>query len=145
MPRLRDHAPDLYTLDTAFAGDFRNAAQVCAATQSPEPLWQLMRGRCASFVPDALIEHACVRRMQALLRTLDAEDAAIADAAARHGYSDQAHATHDPVNWTGVTPARLVRALRGDRGSDEALRLATAFVRGTSVARALPERSPIHF
>lgn len=172
---LRDHAPDLYTLDAAFAADFRDAAQACAATQSPERLWQLMRERCASFVPDALIEQAVemldavdgdlritalarrlgvalrtlqsrflaavgmtpkeyarVRRMQALLRTLDAEDADIADAAVRHGYSDQAHATHDLVHWTGVTPARLVRALRGDRGSEEALRLATAFVRGTS-------------
>ena len=121
MPhRLRSHA----VTGTAVAAD----------------AWALRRLRA-----EAPIEHACVRRMQALLRTLDAEDADIADAAARHGYSDQAHATHDLVNWTGVTPARLVRALRGDRRSDEAPRLATAFVRGTSVARALPERSPIHF
>lgn len=174
LPALRDHAPDLYTLDATFAGDFRAAAQVYATTQSLEPLWQLMRGRCTGFVPDALIEQAVemldavdgnlriselarrsgvalrtlqsrflaavgmtpkeyarVRRMQALLRTLDAEDADIADAAARHGYSDQAHATHDLVSWTGVTPARLVRALRNDRSGDDALRLATAFVRGT--------------
>lgn len=185
LPWLRDHAPDLYTLDAAFAGDLRDAAEVCAATQSPEPLWQLMRKRCAGFAPDVLIEHAVemldavdgdlritelarqlgvalrtlqsrflaavgmtpkeyarVRRMQALLRTLDAEDADIADAAARHGYSDQAHATHDLVGWTGVTPARLMRALRGDRGSDDALRLATAFVRGTSVIRAAIPQTP---
>lgn len=182
LPRLRDHAPDLYTLDAAFAGGFSDAAQVCAATQSPELLWQLMRQRCAGFVPDVLVEHAVemldavdgglritelarrlgvalrtlqsrflaavgmtpkeyarVRRMQALLRTLDAEDTDIADAAARHGYSDQAHATHDLVSWTGVTPARLARALRSDRGGDDALRLAAAFVRGTSTAHALPE------
>ncbi len=181
LPALRDHAPDLYTLDAAFAADFRDAAQAYAATRSPEPVWRLLRERCAGFAPDALIEQAVgrldaadgdlriaelarrlgvalrtlqsrflaavgmtpkeyarVRRLQALLRSLDAEDADIADAAARHGYSDQAHATHDVFRWTGVTPARLVRALRGDRGGGDALRLATAFVRGTSARRALP-------
>ena len=183
LPGLRDHAPDLYTLDAVFAADFSEAARVCAATQSPEPLWQLMQKHCAAFTPDALIEQAVemldaadgdlritalarqlgialrtlqlrfltavgmtpkeyarVRRMQALLRTLDAEETNIADAAARHGYSDQAHATHDLVGWTGITPARLVRALRGDRGSDDALRLATAFVRGTSTTHAAGKR-----
>lgn len=73
-----------------------------------------------------------MRRLQALLRTLDAEREAIADAAARHGYSDQAHATHDLFRLTGTTPARLVRALRGDPEGEDALRLAAAFVRGTS-------------
>ena len=82
-------------------------------------------------------EYARVRRLQALLRTLDAEDAGIADAAARHGYSDQAHATHELVSWAGITPARLVRALRGDRGGNDAMRLAAAFVRGTSARRAV--------
>lgn len=77
-------------------------------------------------------EYARVRRLQALLRTLDAERGAIADAAARHGYSDQAHATHDLVRWTGVTPAKLMRALRGDPDGEDALRLAAAFVRGGS-------------
>lgn len=179
LPALRDRAPDMYTLDGTFAGNFRDAAQICAATHSPEKLWQLMRKYCADFVPDVLIEHAVqmldavdgdlrimelarqlgvalrtlqsrflasvgmtpkeygrVRRMQAFLRTLDTEDTAIVDAAAGHGYSDQAHATHDLVGWTGVTPARLMRALRSDRGSDDALRLATAFVRGKSPAHA---------
>ncbi|SNY69717.1 AraC-type DNA-binding domain-containing proteins [Stenotrophomonas sp. CC120223-11] len=77
-------------------------------------------------------EYARVCRLQALLHTLDGEATSIASAAARHGYSDQAHATHDLVRWTGVTPTRLVHALRGDRGSDDALRLAAAFVRGSS-------------
>ncbi len=187
LPGLRDHAPDLHTLDAAFAMQFREAAQASAALQSPEPLWQLMRARCAGFVPDALVEQAVqrldavegnlrigalarqlgvalrtlqarflaavgmtpkeyarVRRLQALLHTLDAEDADIADAAARHGYSDQAHATHDLVNWTGSTPARLVRALRGDRGGDDALRLATAFVRGTSAVRMTGQGGRLH-
>ncbi|KAG0738538.1 hypothetical protein G6F60_014891 [Rhizopus arrhizus] len=81
-------------------------------------------------------EYARVRRLQALLRTLDGEAASIASAAARHGYSDQAHATHDLLRWTGVTPGRLVHALRGDRGSSDAVQLAAAFVRGTSAGRA---------
>jgi methylphosphotriester-DNA--protein-cysteine methyltransferase len=75
-------------------------------------------------------EYARVRRLQALLRTLDAERTAIADAAVNHGFSDQAHATHDLLRWTGTTPARLVRALRGDPDGKDALRLAAAFVRG---------------
>ncbi|SFK46771.1 helix-turn-helix domain-containing protein [Lysobacter sp. cf310] len=82
-------------------------------------------------------EYARVRRLQALLRSLDEERAAIADAAARHGYSDQAHATHDLSRWTGTTPARLVRALRGDRDGEATLRLAAAFVRGHSGVRAV--------
>ena len=75
-------------------------------------------------------EYARVRRLQALLHTLDTERSAIADAAARHGFNDQAHATHDLLRWTGTTPARLVRALRADPDSGNALRLAAAFVRG---------------
>lgn len=175
LPGLRDHAPDLFTLDAPFAARFRDAMQAHVATQSPEPLWRLLRERCAGFAADTLIERAVamldavdgdlriaelarrlgvglrtlqprflaavgmtpkeyarVRRLRALLHTLDAEAADIADAAARHGYSDQAHATHDLLSWTGITPARLVRALRGDRGGDDALRLAAAFVRGAS-------------
>ncbi|UHQ22746.1 helix-turn-helix transcriptional regulator [Lysobacter sp. 5GHs7-4] len=82
-------------------------------------------------------EYARVRRLQGLLRSLDEERSAIADAAARHGYSDQAHATHDLGRWTGTTPARLVRALRGDREGEATLRLAAAFVRGHSGVRAV--------
>lgn len=175
LPELRDQAPDLHALDAAFARAFHVAAQASIDSASPEPLWALLRLRCAGFVPDPLVENAVdmldaldgdlriadlakrlhvamrtlqarflesvgmtpkeyarVRRLQALLRTLDAERSAIADAAARHGYSDQAHATHDLQRWTGTTPARLVRALRGDSGSEDALRLAVAFVRGVS-------------
>ncbi len=173
LPELRDRAPDLHTLDATFAGEFMVAAQACADARTPEPLWRLMRLRCAGFAPDVLVERAVesldaqhgdlrilelakqlgtglrtlqtrflaavgmtpkeyarVRRLQALLRTLDAERTAIADAAARHGFSDQAHATHDLFRWTGTTPARLVRALRSNPDEEHALRLATAFVRG---------------
>ena len=173
LPELRDRAPDMHTLDAVFADEFLAAAQACANADSPEPLWQLMRLRCAGFVPDPLVERAVesldaqdgnlrilelarelgtslrtlqarflaavgmtpkeyarVRRLQALLRTLDGERTAIADAAARHGFSDQAHASHDVLRWTGATPAQLVRALRSDPDDEHALRLAAAFVRG---------------
>ena len=173
LPDLRDAAPDLHTLDPMFADDFLQAAQASTATGSAEPFWQLLRPRCAAFVPDPLAERAVealdaadgdlrisalakqlgvalrtlqprflravgmtpkeyarVRRLQALLRTLDAEPAGIAGAAAQHGYADQAHATRELLHWTGITPARLVRALREDRNGHDALRLAAAFVRG---------------
>ena len=175
LPALRDCAPDLHTLDAAFADDFRRAAHDFAHTRCREPLWQLLRRRCNDFVPDTLIERAIasldaadgelriadlaqslgvgartlqmrfldavgmtpkeyarVRRLQALLHTLDAEEAVMVEAAARHGYSDQAHATRELRRWTGTTPARLARALRADRAGEDALRLAAAFVRGTS-------------
>ncbi|WP_340569635.1 AraC family transcriptional regulator [Stenotrophomonas sp. G106K1] len=178
LPGLRDHAPDLHTLDAAFALKFGAAARTCATAGSQQPLWDLLRERCASFSLDSLIEQAIVkldtlegdlrinelarqldisprslqvrflaavgltpkeyarvRRLQALLRTLDAEATDIAAAATLHGYTDQAHATHDLVSWTGFTPGRLVRALRNDRCSDDAVRLAAAFLRGTSTTR----------
>ncbi len=173
LPGLRNRAPELQELDGAFAMQFQAAAQASTETQSPDPLWVLMRSRCSAFAPDTVVElavdaldgaegdmriadlakrlgvalrtlqarflravgmtpkeYARVRRLQALLCTLDAERVEIADAAVRHGYSDQAHATHDLTRWTGTTPARLVRALRGDRNGADALRLAAAFVRG---------------
>lgn len=173
LPDLRDRAPDLHMLDVEFAGKFLTAARTCSDAHSAEPLWQLMRARCASFAPDGLVERAVelldagdgdvrivelarrlgaslrtlqirflaavgmtpkeyarVRRLQALLRTLDEERTAIADAAALHGFSDQAHATRELFRWTATTPARLVRALRGDPEGKDALRLAAAFVRG---------------
>lgn len=175
---LRDHAPDLHTLDDGFAQTFAAAARASAAADDPEPLWHFLRLACANFALDANIEQAValldaadgdmrisalaktlgvslrtlqprflaavgmtpkeyarVRRLQALLQSLDEEHADIASAAARHGYSDQAHATHDLVRWTGSTPGALVRALRGDRAGDDALRLAAAFIRGTSAGR----------
>ena len=185
LPELRDQAPDLYTLDAAFAADFRIAAQTFAQTASTHALWDLLRLRCTAFQPDTLVERAVerldssegtlriaelaeqlgiglrtlqtrfliavgmtpkeyarVRRLQALLHTLDVERSAIADAAARHGYSDQAHATHDLARWTGITPARLVRALRGNPEGDDALRLAAAFVRGRHINHCFSRDHP---
>lgn len=174
---LRDQAPDLYTLDAAFATRFESAIRAGVQAGTQQPLWDLLQVHCAGFTVDPLAERAAalldaaegdlrmraladqlgvamrtlqgrflaavgltpkeyarVRRLQGLLRTLDAATAPIADAAARHGYSDQAHATHDLARLTGTTPARLVRALGGDRNGTEAARLAAAFVRGYASA-----------
>lgn len=170
---LRDQAPDLYTLDAAFATRFESAIRAGIQAGTRQPLWELLRVYCAGFILDPVAERAAalldaaegdlrmhaladqlgvamrtlqgrflaavglapkeyarVRRLQGLLRTLDATAAPIAYAAARHGYSDQAHATHDLARLTGMTPARLVRALAGDRNAADAARLAAAFVRG---------------
>lgn len=75
-------------------------------------------------------EYARIRRLHALVRTLDRRGVDIADAAAKHGYADQSHATHELSRLTGITPAALMRALRDDRGGDATVRLAAAFVRG---------------
>lgn len=79
-------------------------------------------------------EYARVRRLQALLHSLGSDDAPLAQIAAARGYADQAHATHDARRLTGTTPARLLSALRGDPGGDDALRLAAAFVNGRAIA-----------
>jgi AraC-like DNA-binding protein len=47
------------------------------------------------------------------------------------GFSDQAHATRELHDVTGLTPARLRRALRGTRDADQTIQLAAAFVRGS--------------
>lgn len=173
LPQLRDRAPDLRTLDRAFADAFAAAARAGAETGSPEALWTLLRARCLAFAVDPTIEaatqrldacdgdlaiaelarglriglrtlqqrfvakvgvtakeYARIRRLRGLVRTLDAGDIAIAQAAAMHGYADQAHATHELARLTGSTPAVLMRALREDSGGDAAVRLAAAFIRG---------------
>lgn len=173
LPELRNAAPDLNRLDSAFAEQFRMAARACIETRQPGPLWQLLRSRCVAFTPDRVVEQAVdrldsadgnlrinelaqqlgismrtlqarflhavgmtpkeyarVRRLKALLHALDAEHAAIADVAAGHGYSDQSHATRDLTRLTGLTPARLLRALRDNRNGEDTLHLAAAFLRG---------------
>jgi AraC-like DNA-binding protein len=75
-------------------------------------------------------ELARVVRLQATLRSLDEDEASLAQLASEAGFSDQAHATREVAKLTGSTPARLRAALQGDRHGDDALRLAAAFVRG---------------
>lgn len=78
-------------------------------------------------------EYARVRRLHALLHSFDHDDAPIAQLAAEHGFTDQAHATRDLGRLTGSTPARLIRALRSQRNGEETLRMAAAFVRGRMI------------
>lgn len=132
-PRCERHVPDALAeravaLLDAVDGDLRIAG---VATQLGVAL-RTLQTRFLENVGMTPKEYARVRRLQALLRTLDGERSAIADAAACHGYSDQAHATRDLQRWTGITPARLVHALRNDPEGAESLRLATAFVRGNA-------------
>lgn len=75
-------------------------------------------------------EFARILRLQATLRGLDRNDESLAQLALGSGFSDQAHATRELRRLTGLTPARLRRALRGDRDADETIQLAAAFVRG---------------
>ena len=75
-------------------------------------------------------EYARVRRLQATIRQLDATPASLADVAVKVGFADQAHATRELRNLTGLTPARLRRALVAAREGDATLRMAAAFVRG---------------
>ena len=73
-------------------------------------------------------------RLQATLRALDAEEGSLADLAMDRGFSDQAHATRELRRVTGLAPSRLRTALRTDRDGEAAVRLAAAFVRGSSRA-----------
>lgn len=75
-------------------------------------------------------EYARLLRLQATLRALDAGDESLAELALARGFSDQAHATRELRRLTGLTPARLLRALRDDRDRDGTIALAAAFVRG---------------
>ena len=81
-------------------------------------------------------EFARLTRLQAMLRALESADAGIAAVAADSGFTDQAHVTRELRRVTGHTPARLRDALRrhlkGDNDADAAVRMAAAFVRGTS-------------
>jgi AraC-like DNA-binding protein len=76
-------------------------------------------------------EFARLLRLQATLRAIDG-GGELAVLAADAGYADQAHATREIKRVTGLTPARLRAALSRDRDGDAAVRLAAAFVRGTS-------------
>lgn len=79
-------------------------------------------------------EYARVRRLQAAIRQLDDAPTSLAEVAIEAGFSDQAHATRELRNLTGLTPARLRRALEAAREGDATLRMAAAFVRGAALA-----------
>jgi transcriptional regulator GlxA family with amidase domain len=75
-------------------------------------------------------EFARVVRLQSTIRQLDDGAGSLADVAADSGFADQAHATRELRQLTGLTPARLLSALRLERESEATVRLAAAFVRG---------------
>jgi len=75
-------------------------------------------------------EFSRVLRLQAVVRSLDGGEAPLARVAADTGFADQAHATRELRQLTGLTPARLSRALSGQREGDDTIRMAAAFVRG---------------
>jgi methylphosphotriester-DNA--protein-cysteine methyltransferase len=77
-----------------------------------------------------LKEYARIQRLAATLRRLDRDGEDLATVALDQGFSDQAHATRELKSLTGLTPARLRRALAAERDGDDTLRLAAAFVRG---------------
>ncbi|MBB5205602.1 AraC-like DNA-binding protein [Inhella inkyongensis] len=88
---------------------------------------QLRFARAVGLSPK---EYARIRRLQATLRLLDESAHSLADTAHQAGYADQAHAHRDLRDFTGLTPARLRRALQAAREGDQTLALAAAFVRG---------------
>ncbi|MEZ5464704.1 MAG: AraC family transcriptional regulator [Lysobacteraceae bacterium] len=77
-----------------------------------------------------LQEYRRVLRLQSTLRRLDTDDGSLADIATDAGFSDQSHATREMMRLTGLTPARLLRALRADPDDEGTRKLAAAFVRG---------------
>jgi AraC-like DNA-binding protein len=76
-------------------------------------------------------EFARLLRLQATLRALDGH-AALAEVATDTGFADQAHATREIKRLTGFSLARLRGELHRDRDSEAAIRIAAAFVRGSS-------------
>lgn len=89
-----------------------------------------LQGRFLAAVGLSAKEYARVLRLQAVLRVLDQKEESIAGAAAATGFSDQSHATRELRQLTGLTPARLTRALQGGREDFKTVQLAAAFVRG---------------
>ena len=83
-------------------------------------------------------EFARVQRLQATLHMLDNGAASLAQVAANSGFADQAHATRELHRLTGLTPARLLTALRTNRCGDRTIQLAAAFVRGYGSGSAHP-------
>lgn len=75
-------------------------------------------------------EYARVQRLQATLRYLDRNTESLSQLAIDAGFADQSHATREVQRLTGLTPARLRRALQAEREGDDTLRMAAAFVRG---------------
>jgi AraC-like DNA-binding protein len=107
------------------------AARIDALARAASWSVRTLQTRFLANVGLAPKEFARVLRLQATLRALDG-DAPLADLASSTGFADQAHATREIKRVTGLTPARLRDELHRDRGGDAAIRIAAAFVRGSS-------------
>jgi AraC-like DNA-binding protein len=107
------------------------AARIDALARAASWSVRTLQTRFLASVGLAPKEFARVLRLQATLRALDG-DAPLADLANSTGFADQAHATREIKRVTGLTPARLRDELHRDRGGDAAIRIAAAFVRGSS-------------
>ena len=123
--------------------DLRIASAVVAldAAQGRTPIAALARAQAMSLrslqmrflecVGLTAKEYARVQRLQATIRQLDGAVESLSQMAVDAGFADQAHATREVQRLTGLTPARLRRALAAERNGDATLRLAAAFVRGS--------------
>lgn len=129
--RCRGLVPDS-AVETAVAtlDGCQGSARIATLAQATGLGARSLQARFLAAIGMTAKEYARVRRLHALLQALDNDDTPLAQVVADHGFADQSHATRDLGRLTGTTPARLLRALRNHRDSDEALRLATAFVRG---------------
>ncbi|MEM9300595.1 MAG: AraC family transcriptional regulator [Pseudomonadota bacterium] len=76
--------------------------------------------------------YARIVRLQATIDALDRGEAPIAAVAVDRGFADQAHATREITQVTGLPPARLRTALREARSDEGTVRMAAAFVRGSA-------------
>jgi AraC-like DNA-binding protein len=108
-------------------GGQRRIDSVARATRIGVRSLQVRFRRAVGLTPK---EFSRLMRLQAMLRALDAGNAALTDVALDHGFADQAHATRELRRVTGLAPTRLRAALRKDRDGEAAVRLAAAFVRG---------------
>jgi AraC-like DNA-binding protein len=75
-------------------------------------------------------EFAQIARLQAMIRSLDAEAGPLSQIASEAGFADQPHATRELSRFAGTTPALLRAALQRGRYNDDTVQLAAAFVRG---------------
>lgn len=129
--RCRDYALDTAVEAAVTALDACHGDMpIAALTQASGLGLRSLQTRFLTCVGMTAKEYARVRRLHAVLQTLDSDAAPLAQIAASHGFADQAHATRDILRLTGSTPARLMRALRSHRDGDDTLHLAAAFVRG---------------
>lgn len=113
------------TLDVA-----HGSVSIAALARSQGMSLRSLQTRFLASVGLTAKEYARVQRLQATLRYVDRNAESLSQLAIDAGFADQAHATREVQRLTGLTPARLRRALQAEREGDDTLRMAAAFVRG---------------